>query len=115
MIAKIRQAAIGVVASLTLITGFMVAPASMLPGSLGTNQASAACSTSQFRITWGQVGVRQWPSRDAYIVAYGYYGQYVYGPTGGTNNGWTYIRVFDGHYYVYGYIPQDSRVYTGCF
>jgi hypothetical protein len=100
------------VAALGLTAVPMVNP--VQSGPLATPTA-AACSTSQFRIIWGTVGVRNYPG-SSYYTAYLSYGNYAYGPSGGTSGGWTYISYWrSAGDYVGGYIPQSSREYTGCF
>lgn len=78
-------------------------------------KASAACSWNKYQITWGQVGIRELPASTSQIMAYGYYGQIYYGPHGGVLTNYTKIQYNVGGNYAYGYIPNGSRVYLGCF
>lgn len=112
MKARALRLAAGVSIGAAVVTGAsIVAP--LQAGPLAPSEA-VACSASKFRITWDVVGVRESPSSNAQIKDHGHGGETIWGPHGGTENGWTAVDYYVGPNYARGYIPVESRDYLGC-
>ena len=110
---SIQKATAGLITGVIAFSGLAVfSPVNSSP--FAAKKAVAACSVSKFQITWGQVGVRHTRDINSQIDAYRYYGQIVYGATGGTYAGMTQIVYDAGGAYVNGYIPEGSRAYISC-
>ena len=117
MFKKLHKTIIGAFATITLIAGFMAAPAGMLPGSAGTQKAAAACSINVYQVVWGAAGV--YSGVDWSQVGTLYYGQRIHGNTGGHRfdyyAGFGFVTsVYWGQTYR-PFMRSDALQYIGCY
>ena len=116
MIKKLHKIGAGVIVSVTLVAGLLVAPVGLIPGSVGTQKAAAAWNINVYEKVRGAAGVYS-PDNNAKVGTM-YYGQRVHGNTGGHRvqyrAGFGYVTsvYYGGGFY---FMRSDALQYIGCY
>lgn len=119
----LRNGLISFVMSVFLISGFLLAPAGVMPGALGTKKAVAACYTNVYQVVWSYAGVYRDINTGAgwYVEHMGTLrgGDRIHGGHGDHRyeyrHGYGYItNVYYGGSYI-SWMRSDSLKYIGCY
>jgi hypothetical protein len=125
MVLKLRKLTTSFIAALLLVTGFMAAPAGVLPGTLGTQKAAASCGTNVYQVVWSYAGIYH-DNPDRYNVVHvatlqG--GNRIHGLNGyhriqyRSGYGWITLVWYNGPFgYTFDYwMRSDALQYIGCY